>query len=164
MSTEEPKVIVNIDNNSRIYQIVATLLAISAVGMLAYALAENGWLDIAATGLTMFMVQLIKLLFVNGLIRIPKGKGEFSESAGLLATLLKDFQRWQANSPIWRLALLAFGYTLAFMLARWAMRGALAVFTNIWVAGAFAALLGSIIIFPQLFSKAATRLKKATDK
>ena len=56
MSTSQKDgVVVNIQTQSRMYEIVATLLAIGAVGMIAYALAQNGWLEIAATMLTMFI-------------------------------------------------------------------------------------------------------------
>lgn len=155
---EKTNVTVNVNNQSRMYEIVATLLAIGAVGMIAYALAQKGWLEIAATMLTMFLVQLTKLLFSNGLLKIPEGgtrKGEFQGTTGFVRTAASEFKQWQAKSPVWRLAALALGYTLGFMLARAGMTWALGVFTNVWVAGAAAALLGALIIFPQLFSRAA---------
>ena len=159
MSTSQKDgVVVNIQTQSRMYEIVATLLAIGAVGMIAYALAQNGWLEIAATMLTMFITQLMRLLFANGLLRVPEGgtaKGEFAGTAGFVKTAISEFKAWQARSPIWRLSALAGGYTLLFMGFRALMTWALGVFTNIWVAGAAAALLGSLIIFPQLFSRAA---------
>ena len=151
----DEKIIVNIDNNSRIYQIVATLLAIGAVGMIAWALAENGWLELASTGLTMFGFQLTKLMFASGLLKMPTGNNQsFKGTQSLLKTMAQEFRQWQANSPVWRLALLAIAYTAGFMIARLVVSWALGIFTNIWVAGAVAALLGSLIIFPQLFSNA----------
>jgi hypothetical protein len=156
-ATDKDKIVVNINSQSRMYEIVATLLAIGAVGMIAYALAQNGWLEIAATMLTMFLTQLMRLLFANGLLKMPEGgtkKGDFQGTAGFVRTALTEFKAWQSRSPIWRLAALAAGYTLLFMAARAAMTWALGVFTNVWVAGAAAALLGALIIFPQLFSRA----------
>ena len=55
---------------------------------------------------------------------------------------------------MWRLAALAFGYTVGFMIARVVMTWALGIFTNVWVAGAVAMIIGALIIFPQLFSQA----------
>lgn len=164
MSTKHsPKVVVNIEQNNRIYQIVATLLLCGAIGMVAFALAKNGWLEIAATMLTVFLVQLCRLLFQNGVIGLPEKQSDdaFKGTKGLLRTMAADFRVWQARSPVWRLAALATAYTLGFMLLRWAMGLALGVFTNIWIAGAAAAFLASLIIFPSLIGNAA---KYLTDK
>ena len=155
MSNNE-KIVVNVNSQSRMYQIVATLLAIGAVGMLAWTLAESGWLELAATFLTMFIFQLTKLLFANGLLKVPTGsnKKSFKGTQSLLKTMAMEFKQWQSNSPMWRLAALAFGYTVGFMIARVVMTWALGIFTNVWVAGAVAMIIGALIIFPQLFSQA----------
>lgn len=156
---------IKIENN-RPYQILATLLLCGAIGMVAYALAKNGWLELAATMLTMFLIQLTRMLFMNGIIGLPERQGDddFEGTKGLLRTLAADFRVWQAKSAIWRLALLAAAYTLGFMLARAAMTFALGVFTNVWIAGAAAALLASVIIFPSLLGSAARYLgDKATQ-
>lgn len=155
-------VVVNIEQNNRPYQIVATLLLCGAVGMVAYALAENGWLEIAATMLTMFLVQLGRLLLANGLISVPRGAArpsEFEGTAGFVRTAAAEFRQWQARSPIWRLAALAALYTACFMTARYAMSLALTVFSNVWIAGATAAFLASLIIFPSLIGGALSKMK-----
>lgn len=160
MSSTESKdgrVTVNIHQNDRIYQIIATLLLCGSIGMISYALAENGWIEIAATMLTMFLVQLTTLLFRNGIIGLPEknAKGaSFTETKGMLRTAAEEFRQWQARSPIWRLTALATVYTLTFMILRAGMGWALQIFTNIWVAGAVAALLASLIIFPSLITSA----------
>lgn len=156
---------IKIENN-RPYQIIATLLLCGAIGMAAYALAKNGWLELAATMLTMFLFQLARLLFTNGIIGLPERQreGNFTRTAGLLRTMAEDFRVWQAKSATWRLALLATAYTLGFMLARAAISAGLVVFTNVWIAGAAAALLASLIIFPSLLGNAAKYLgEKATN-
>lgn len=155
-------VVVNIQQHSRMYSIVATLLMCAAVGMLSFALAQNGWLELAATMLTMFLTQLARLMLANGLLAIPKGAAgasEFQGTKGFIQTAAAEFREWQSRSPMWRLAALAGGYTALFMTARWAMTHALTVFTNVWVAGALAAALASVIIFPSLLGDAARALK-----
>lgn len=150
------QVVVNLEQNNRGYQIVATLLLCGAIGMVAYALARNGWLELAATMLTMFLVQLTTLLFRNGIIGLPEKQdtSAFQGTKGLLRTMAADFREWQARSPIWRLAALATAYTLFFMLCRAGVSLALTVFTNVWIAGAAAAFLASLIIFPSLIGNA----------
>lgn len=160
------KVVVNIEQNNRLYQIIATLLLCGAIGMVAYALAENGWLEIASTMLTMFLVQLTTLLFKNGIVGLPEKQDDsaFKGTKGLLRTMAADFREWQARSPIWRLAALATAYTLGFMLARAGIGQALNVFTNMWIAGAAAAALASLIIFPSLIGNAAKFLSNKATK
>ncbi|PCC26643.1 hypothetical protein CIK75_02155 [Glutamicibacter sp. BW78] len=161
---EAPNVAVHIHSGERPYQIIATLLACGAIGMVAYALAKNGWLEFAATMLTMFLVQLGRLLMLNGLLRLPKRKtSEFEGTKGLLRTMAAEFEQWQARSPIWRLALLAMGYTVGFMIARWGISFGLTIFSNVWIAGAGAALLASLIIFPSLIATALGFMVKRGD-
>lgn len=158
----QPNVVVNVDTGAnRPYQIVATLLLCGSVGMIAYSLALNGWLEIAATTLTMFLVQLCRLLFANGLLALPVANStdEFAGTKGFLRTASKEFAEWQRRSPVWRLTMLAMGYTAAFMTMRWVMSLALHVFSNVWVAGAAAAFMGSLIIFPNLIGNAMKSMK-----
>lgn len=161
-------VIVNIDaKNTRMYEIVATLCMVGAFGMLAYSLAKNGWLEIGATGLTMFFVQMIRMMWNNGILRIrpsDKPDAEFKQTAGLLKTATMEFREWQARSPMWRLAALAGAYTVVFMTARWLMKQLMLVFTNVWVAGAFSLLLASVIIAPNLISQMISKTKSKNSR
>ncbi|MFE5777544.1 hypothetical protein [Brachybacterium sp. NPDC056505] len=149
--------------SNRIFTILGTLLACGAVGMLAWAISAAGALDLAATGLSFFFMQLLSMMFKAGLIVIPeKGPGaeqSFKESRGILKTLWREFQEFQGRSPIWRMALLALVFTIGYLLFRWAMSAALGIFNNIWIAGAGAALVAALIISPQLFSGLFNKMK-----
>lgn len=162
-TTKDGQVVVNVQQNTRMFEIVGTLLFCGSIGMLAYALAKSGWLEIAATMMTMFIVQFGRLLLRHGLIDVPRisgsDQGEFKETSGFVRTALREFGEWQARSPIWRLAALATLYTLTFMLARSGMKVALGIFTNVWVAGSASAFVGALIVFPQLFAKPVQKLK-----
>lgn len=168
MAQETQGVVVNISTeNKRIFEIVATLLLCAAVGMTAYALAENGWIEIAASALTMFIFQFVRMLLENGLLVLPKSaaaEGDFEQTRGMLKTAMAEYKQWQARSPMWRLAGLAIGFTIAFMIARWAMSIALTVFGNVWIAGAAAALLGAIIVAPNLIGDMVNKMKSTTVK
>lgn len=146
------------DNHA--WTVLGTLLACGAAGMLAWAVSNAGMLDLAATGLTFFFTQLLSMMFKVGLLVLPESKSsDFKETSGLLKTAWREFQEFQARSPIWRLAVLALGATIVFMVARLGLSLALGVFGNIWIAGAAAALLASLIVAPNLFSGFASRLK-----
>lgn len=142
------------------WTVLGTLLACGAIGMLAWAISAAGALDLAATGLSFFFVQLFSMMFKAGLLVVPhKNSSDFVESRGIFKTLWREFQEFQGRSPIWRLALLAFGFTVAYMIFRLGLSFALGVFGNIWIAGAAAALLASFIVSPRLFSSMIAKMK-----
>ncbi|WP_432789369.1 hypothetical protein QYM46_13660 [Brevibacterium sp. K11IcPPYGO002] len=161
------------DANAHIFTVIGTVLAIGGVGMLAWALSNAGMLDLAATGLTMFGFQLVSMMMKVGLIVLPeRTDGSFAETSGHLKTFLREFHEWQARSPIWRLAAMALAYTIGFLIVRWGLSVGLGIFANIWVAGASAAIVASIIVAPRLFSnifhamktKSGVQIKTTTDK
>ena len=139
------------DNN--VYTIIGTLLACGAVGMAAWAISNAGMLDLAATGLTVFFFQLVQMMMKVGLITLPEWKStDFQQTFGLLKTAWREFQEFQGRSPIWRMALLALGFTVGYMIFRWGLSVALGIFSNVWIAGAASALIASFIVAPQLFT------------
>lgn len=142
------------------WTVLGTLLACGAVGMAAWAISNAGMLDMAATGLSFFFLQLVTMMMKAGLIVLPEANTkDFAESRGILKTLWRDFQAFQASSPIWRMALLAVGFTLAYLLFRFGLSLTLGVFGNIWIAGAASALVASLIVSPKLFSGMFSKMK-----
>ena len=143
------------------WTVLGTLLLCGSAGAIAWLLGNAGMLDLAATGMTFFFTQLINMMFKVGLIVIPENKKDvsFKETSGLLRTAWREFQEYQARSPIWRLAALALGFTIVFMSARYAISIALSVFNNVVAAGAAAGLLASLIVAPNLFSDGLKRMR-----
>src|SRR5699024_8625374 len=60
---------------------------------------------------------------------------------------------------IWRMALLALGFTVGYMIFRWGFSVALGIFSNVWIAGAASALIASFIVAPQLFTNLVSKMK-----
>src|SRR5699024_1787018 len=126
------------------WTVLGTLLACGAVGMAAWAISNAGALDLAATGLFFFFMPLISMMLKAGLIVVPeKNRKDFGETRGLLKTAWREFQEFQGRSPIWRMALLALGFTVGYMIFRWGLSVALGIFSNVWIAGAASALIAS---------------------
>lgn len=139
------------------WTVLGTLLACGAVGMAAWAISNAGALDLAVTGMSFFFMQLISMMFKAGLIVVPeKNSKDFGETRGLLKTAWREFQ---GRSPIWRMALLALGFTVGYMIFRWGLSVALGIFSNIWIAGAASALIASFIVAPQLFTNLVSKMK-----
>ncbi|PRI10512.1 hypothetical protein [Leucobacter massiliensis] len=163
-NNNQPHVTVNITPNSRAYDIVGTLLGMGSLAALAWAISTQGWVELASTGATMILFRLVSTMVTAGLIVLPEKdrKGDFEATSGLLRTAWADYQRFQANSPVWRLVLLAVGYTAVFLIVRWLIGLALLIFTNIWVAVAAGLALGMFIIAPKLIGDGLRNLKSKT--
>lgn len=166
-NSSKPSIINNINlesNVGKVFEVVGTLLGCGAIGMIAYALAEYGWLEIAATAFTMFIFQWVRMMLASGLIILPdrSADGEtedFHETRGMVKTAVAEYQAWQAKSPAWRLAALAVGYTVAFMICRWGVSVALTVFSSPWIAGAAAMLVAMVIIGPDQIIRLMKKIK-----
>lgn len=148
----------SMDANAHIWRVVATFLLVGALVSLAYGLAEWGLLEMAATGATAFIMMLFQLLMRNGFI-VLGGSGEavnedkrIEEGKGAIKAIVGMVQAFIDQSSILRLALIAVGYGVGFVLMRTLIAWGLGVFANIWIALAFGALLASIICFPTLFA------------
>lgn len=161
--TVSPNITVQ-SNANRVFEVVGTLLGCGALGMIAYALAEYGWLEVAATGLTMFAAQWIRLMASSGVMPFSNRsksdeEEDFAKSKGIIKTFMADLAAWQAKSPMWRLAGLALLYTVIFMIARSCVSIALTVFASPWIAGAAAMLVAMVIIGPDQIIRLVKKIK-----
>jgi hypothetical protein len=163
MGVNQPNVTVNVNNDSkRVLEIIGTLLLCAAIGMVAWAISSQGqvWVELASTGLTMFLFTFVKMMVNAGLIILPeKTSRDFQQTSGFLRTAWQEFQVWQAKSPAWRLGALALGSAILFLIVRQGISIALLIFTNIWISGAAAAIVGMLIVSPSLIGDALQRLK-----
>lgn len=142
------------------WTVLGTLFIFFGLGMGAWAIASFGLLELAATGMSFFFVQLISMMFKAGLIVLPeKNSSEFSQTSGFVKTAWREFQEFQGRSPIWRMALLAIGFTLAYLIFRWGLSVAFGIFANPWLAGSAVAILASLVVAPNLFASFAGKLK-----
>lgn len=147
---------------AHVWQVLGTVLACGAFGMIAYALAEAGWLEIASSAVTMLLFTMARLLWHAGMIRVPKksgSEGDFEVTRSTAKAIYNEFQVWQAKSGVFRLFALALAYTVLFLVARQGVAVALGVFSNPWIAGAGAALIASLIVAPTMVSKLVDKLK-----
>src|SRR5699024_12026232 len=112
------------------------------------------------TGLFFFFMQLISMMLKAGLIVVPeKNRKDFGETRGLLKTAWRELQEFQGRSPIWRMALLALGFTVGCMIFRWGLSVARGIFRNVWVAGAGAALIATVLVAAQPLTNLVSKMK-----
>lgn len=157
--TSQPPIHVNVQTGAgEVIRIAATLLMFGGAGALAWAVAQQGYAELAGTGLTVMTVQVVKMMWVNGLIGLP-AKGSTGEAntdpditsiRTFAAANYRVLMRYQAESPAPRMVAIGFLYAVAFLILRAGMINAINVFQNIVIAGGAAAILGSIVVMPKL--------------
>ena len=144
------------------WQVLGTLLACGAAVSLLYAIAQAGWLELAATGVSMLLVTMARLMWHAGMVAIPKravAEDDFKVTRGTMQQIYAEFQQWQARSGVLKIFALALAYTAAFLILRQGVSVALQVFTNIWVAGAAGAAAASVIVAPTMVPKILRAMK-----
>ncbi|SMX86169.1 hypothetical protein [Brevibacterium aurantiacum] len=132
---------------SHAWHVGATCLLVGAIFSLAWALSRAGMLDLAATGLAFFVTALARQMGIGLSTAAPR---EFEGSANLLRQLQADFARWLSTRSVIAHALIALGYTIAFLLARAALSGIMTVIASPWVALAAGLALAAAVASPSL--------------
>ena len=77
------------------YQIVGTLIATASLTVLCWYLSQNGLLDIAATGLSFFIVTVTRQIAPS--LSSRAHKTDFANSAQILEALRNDFSAWMSR-------------------------------------------------------------------
>lgn len=165
--TNQPPIHVNVQTGAgEVIRIAATLLMFGGAGALAWAVAQQGYAELAGTGLTVMIIQVLKMMWVNGLIGLPaKGPTGESEDADIksirnfIAANYRVLMRYQADSPAPRMVAIAFTYAFGFLILRAGMINALSIFHNVFIAGGAAAILGSVVVMPKLLPSVIGTLK-----
>lgn len=177
--TNQPPIHVNVQTGAgEVIRIAATLLMFGGAGALAWAVAQNGYAELAGTGLTVMTVQVVKMMWINGLIGLPVRSPTSSEAEdsdiknirNFVAANYRVLMKYQADSPAPRMVAIGFMYAVVFLILRAGMINALTVFQNVIIAGGAAAILGSIVVMPKLLpnlvgvlrSKGVVRAAQAT--
>lgn len=130
-----------------IYQIVGVFVAGASVFLACYGLSAKGLLDIAATALAYFIVQLLALMGPSFVRRAPK---EFAQSASMIDTFLIEFTEWRTNQKLLAKGLLALGATIIFLTFRFVAATVLPLIASPWFAGAIGLAVTACVISPVL--------------
>lgn len=140
-----------------IIRIVGTLLAFGGIGVLAWVVAQQGYAEKVATVLAAAVAFIATRLWSRGILAIPASgepangdaDADFLRQVGKSATAVSGGYLSRCSVPM--LSLIGLAYGLLFLGLRTAITLALNVFQNMFVAGGFALLLGSLVVAPSLF-------------
>lgn len=143
-----------------ILRIVATILLFGGAGAVAWSVAQGAYKEQAATGFSMLIVMMVKLMYSRGLIQMPAGGGEdFAATKTMLTQVGDEYRRWLAGTSMPAMTLIAAGYAVAFLIMRAGVAAGLGVFQNLYVAGGVAAMVGALVVFPSLVPNMIAGLK-----
>lgn len=161
MSNEH--ITVNVQSGTgEILRIVATILLFGGAGALAWSVAQGAHAEMAASGMSMFIVMMIRLMASRGMVQIPKSAGgsDFSATKSTATQIAAEYKQWLASTSMPALALISAAYAVGFLILRAGVSAALGVFSNLYVAGGCAAMVGAVVVFPSLLPSILAGLKR----
>lgn len=147
---------------SEILRIVATVLMFGGAGVVAWKVAQGPNAEMAASGMTMMIVMMVRLMYSRGMIAIPtNGSGsDFTATKSTIAQIGAEYRQWLAGTSMPALAAIAAGYAIAFLVMRAAIAAALGAFQNMYIAGGTAAMVGAVVVFPSLLPSMISSLRR----
>lgn len=133
---------------SRGWSILVTLLISAGLTVLAYRLSLSGLKDLAATGISIFLVTLTGYMFKAGILRLPQqaGDDDLAFTKSTLRRIYDEIQTSIVNSKMLKLVLFALAYTVAFMLLRTGVGVLIGMLSTLWVAVGVGLILGGLIV------------------
>lgn len=151
--SETPNVHVNVQTGTgEILRIVSTILLFGGAGVIAWKVAQGPNAEMAASGFTMMLVMMARLMYARGLVALPSGNGGdgFKTTKSTVAQIGAEYRAWLAGTSMPAMAAIAAGYAIAFLVMRAGIAAALGAFQNVYIAGGVAAIVGAVVVFPSL--------------
>lgn len=154
---------VNVQSGTgEILRIVATVLMFGGAGAVAWSVAQGAHAEVAASGLTMMIVMMLRLMYARGMVQLPTGRGgnDFAATKSTAAQIGAEYRAWLASTSMPALALISAAYAVGFLILRTGVSAALGVFSNLYVAGGVGAMVGAVVVFPSLLPSIVASLKR----
>lgn len=143
------------------WQVLATLFAVASVFTMCWWLSQKGLLDLAATGISFYVMTLMRQLAPNFTERAPK---EFSATATLIDQASADFQVWMSSRKTLSLAVISFVFTVIFLIVRYIASLLMGFIASPWLALAVGLAVSAAVASPVLVRELLKSFKKAVKK
>lgn len=137
-----------VNNLPHIFQIAATVAIGGSLFFVSWWLSTQGWLEMGATALTFFVMQIIRMSGVSIAKRAPR---EFSQTASTIDTARREFGDWIANNKVLANCLLAVLFTGIFLAGRLAASSVMTLIASPLLAVALGLAVTAVVISPVLF-------------
>lgn len=149
------------------WNILVTLFISAGLTILAWRLSLSGFAEMAASGVTIFLVTLVSYMFRAGILRLPE-TAEDDDLAFTKSTLRRIYDEIQAaivKSSLLKLVLFALAHTVGFLVLRAAVAFGIGLLTTWWVALAVGLIIGGLIIAQdQIFAWVRRNMVRKSDE
>lgn len=130
------------------FQIGATIALGAAVFVLCWYLSKQGALEIAATAMTYFVIQLGRM---SGTSLAKRAPAEFKDTATIIDTARRDYATWVSNRKLLSHLILAAVATALFIACRFLASTVMTIIASPLLAIALGLGVTAFVISPVLF-------------
>lgn len=137
----------SVNNLPHTFQIAATVAVGGSLFFVSWWLSKQGWLEMGATAMTFFVLQVIRM---SGMSVAKKAPREFRQTASTIDTARQEFADWIANNKVLANCILAVIFTGLFLAGRVAASGVMTLIASPLLAIALGLAVTAVVISPVL--------------
>ncbi len=163
--SEQQKIDIHVQSGTgEILRIVATILLFGGAGAIAWSVAQGPNAEVAASGFSMMIVMMVRLAYGAGRISVParngSGTDDFAVTKGVIAQIAGEYRTALAKANLPVMVLISAAYAIGFLVLRAGVGAAMGIFSNLFIAGGAAAMVGALVVFPSLLPSILASLKR----
>lgn len=147
------------DKISHGWNVLGTLLLGGALFAAAWGLSQAGQLDMAATGLSFFVMTMVRFTGPSLMKRAP----EFAGTSALVNQARSDLANWLASRRLLSQCLIALALTLGFLAVRAVAAWALGIVASPWLALALGLGVAAIVAAPTILKVIGNNLGRGVE-
>lgn len=158
MTESQQQIVVHTHNDAsnakEIIRFLGALIIFGGVGVGTYMVCRLGYAEMAASGLTVLIIQFVKLLAQHGVLSRPHkktGKTYFQNVFGDLSGWARDLEEFKRDRTIWQFAGIALVYAVAFVLLRQVVAMSMGIFQNLLLSIAVCMIVGGALAAPDWY-------------
>lgn len=151
----------SVNNLAHGWQVAATVAVGGCIFCLSWWLSTQGWLEMGATALTFFGMQIVRMSGMSVAKRAPR---EFAKTASTIDTARQEFGDWIANNRLLANCLLAVIFTGMFLAGRVAASGLMTLIASPLLAIALGLAVTAAVISPVLVKAVCEAFTRKEDE
>ncbi|MDN5587299.1 MAG: hypothetical protein L0G69_12145 [Brevibacterium sp.] len=139
-----------VNNLAHGWQVAATIFIGGSLFFVSWWLSVQGWLELGATALTFFVLQLIRMSGVSLAEKANKSAPELKQTATNIDTARREFRDWIAANTVLANCILAVLFTAVFLGGRVAASAVMTLIASPLLAAALGLAVTAVVISPVL--------------
>lgn len=140
----------SVNNLAHGWQVAATVAVGGSLFFVSWWLSVQGWLELGATALTFFVLQLTRMSGVSLAEKAQKSAPQLKQTATNIDTARREFRDWVAANTILANTILAVLFTAVFLAGRVAASAVMTLIASPLLAAALGLAVTAAVISPVL--------------